>query len=269
MGRGKGSSVLPITTNVRADIEMLKKMFERTKRTRFDDFFAEFEALEFHKVYANHAKPEVLIEFTENLYQIALSYTNLDYTHLNAQKRREPMERPVGDRIFGCYLLFALFHAQPPKCKVPIHVTNQRLKQMRTLGEACLQKGNPDVQYSIEELKKIDAFKLIPYDKIKWDPETVTDFEHEYERLDDPDHYAVNPFENLAQIVEGESYKEVIKMLEDSSLGERFRNYLLAMKFLAETTLFSTDATSNAFDDTLLIKKCVAKRASKKRQRQK
>uniref|UniRef100_A0A0M3IR71 SH2 domain-containing protein n=1 Tax=Ascaris lumbricoides TaxID=6252 RepID=A0A0M3IR71_ASCLU len=82
--RGAGISAPAIMSGCRADIEHLLDLYKEKNSLRYDAFFEVFKEIEFNTIFWGKMSVAELVEFSEKLLQMAISYAMV------CRKREEP-----------------------------------------------------------------------------------------------------------------------------------------------------------------------------------
>lgn len=160
----------------RRDIERLLEVFKKEESLSFDAFSKCFRDVDFVTIFMGRISGAELVEFSEKLLQIAVSYT------MSFRERKpgfyvrdvsgDPVivndsgEHSLQERIFGLYLTYSLYYVQPGNYVSQIRVTPEQAHDLATFFEEILLPGNLyDAILAYYRMVSYGAFTIIAFEK--------------------------------------------------------------------------------------------------------
>ncbi|CAJ0577488.1 unnamed protein product, partial [Mesorhabditis spiculigera] len=234
MGKGLGTSIIPLFAGIHKDLEALRKRFVLAGRPNYDEFYFAFKDMNMHLVYSGRDTLAELAEFSERLLQIAANYMHEHYDpemiarepHLKGGKF---ISRPIVDRIYGAYLTFALYASQSTKSTFPVRVSPMLLDAVTNLFAYARDEKLYDVMECIRRLKEKEVFRVVPFSKYMFGPAELRRYDMDYEQLDNPDAFHVTPFTNMHKFMKRPDTVKLLSTLQ----GKEIRGVNYAEKIIA------------------------------------
>uniref|UniRef100_A0A914ZU70 snRNA-activating protein complex subunit 1 n=2 Tax=Parascaris univalens TaxID=6257 RepID=A0A914ZU70_PARUN len=179
--RGAGISAPAIMSGCRADIEQLLDLFKEKNSLRYDAFFEVFKEIEFNTIFWGKMSVAELVEFSEKLLQMAISYAMV------CRRREEPdwsddereqeaidaawNQRPEHDltlqeRLFGIYLTYTLYVTQPFRYVTQVRVSVEQLGSLETfLNDSLIPEKHYDAVAILQFFGDRQIFRIVSFEK--------------------------------------------------------------------------------------------------------
>ncbi|KAG8225057.1 hypothetical protein J437_LFUL000035 [Ladona fulva] len=133
-----------IAAGVQTDCETLLKKFLSKNSLRFNDFIEVWQSMSFSLIYSGRETFSELVEFTEEVLQIAKSFMFLPNTFQM--------------RAGGVYLAAGLYYKQPTSGLVKIRLIEKDMDELKTFIHKLHQEGHYDVIYMFSKMFAENAF---------------------------------------------------------------------------------------------------------------
>lgn len=184
MGKGCGTSIMPVTAGCRRDIELLFEKYKSLNTLDYKPFATCFKEMNFATIFMGRVSPAELYEFSERILQMAISYAmvyrkrNLPvYLSKTKEQQESQVERSsvaeenigneltMQERIFGIYLAYSLYYVQPNTYVAQIRVTPDQLADLqKLLADTLLPERHLDSVYALYRLIDEGAFRVVAFE---------------------------------------------------------------------------------------------------------
>ncbi|KAK0427467.1 hypothetical protein QR680_010242 [Steinernema hermaphroditum] len=163
----------PIHAGASIDVANLYEKYKELGTCSFEPFARLYSDCEFTSIYLGHHSAEELVEFSERLLQITVSYIfppefdeGVKSYVINRQEPSQPRrENSDVAQVFGIYLTYSLFSLQPNKHVCSIRVTPNQFKYLSNAVELFARKDKFDASFCLFRLFDSNAFQISAFDR--------------------------------------------------------------------------------------------------------
>uniref|UniRef100_A0A1I7Z792 Histone acetyltransferase type B catalytic subunit n=1 Tax=Steinernema glaseri TaxID=37863 RepID=A0A1I7Z792_9BILA len=163
----------PIHAGASIDVANLYEKYKELNTCSFEPFAKLYSDCEFTSIYLGHHSAEELVEFSERLLQITVSYIfppNFDdgersYTVNRVDSLESQRDNSYVAQIFGIYLTYSLFSLQPNRHVCSIRVTPKHFNYLHEAVERFADKGDLDASFCLFRLFDSNAFQIYAFDR--------------------------------------------------------------------------------------------------------
>ncbi|WKX98030.1 hypothetical protein Q1695_013599 [Nippostrongylus brasiliensis] len=156
--KGGGIGRPPPDAGIPSDMKTLYEAFRERKSFRLLEFYKVAENYGLKSIFAGRMSVAELVGFEENLLKAAFAYIRPRKEYPNGIGE----ERSLLERIFGVYVTFVIFYAQPLDYVTKIHITPvDRCDLMFFLWNVLIPGYHVDACSCIQRLFVDDAFRTV------------------------------------------------------------------------------------------------------------
>ncbi|TKR77473.1 hypothetical protein L596_018443 [Steinernema carpocapsae] len=163
----------PIQAGAATDIQNLFHAYKQLNTCSFEPFASLYSQKEFTSIYLGHCYPEELVEFSERLLQIAMSYiypphyqeAPKPYVVNGVEELQPKRENSFEAQIFGIYLTYSLFNFQPNKHVCLIRVTPNQFRFLKEAVSVFVDNEYLDASFCLFRLFDANAFQIYAFEK--------------------------------------------------------------------------------------------------------
>lgn len=176
--KGHGTSVIPITSGFRKDMEKLLKLYKDQNSLDYRSFAECFRSMQFASVFTGRLSSAELVEFTEKILQMAISYAmtyrnrEMLSSYVEGDESNDKSlsqtneENSLQERMFGIYLAYSLYYAQPNNYVSQIRLTPAQMGDLESFMTGVLvPEKHLDPLYALYRLINEGGFRIVAFDK--------------------------------------------------------------------------------------------------------